>query len=82
VGVACENTVSEAVTAAKQAEMRLHSAQSDLREKSKSSKTSEQDYHKDKASHDAALKEVERIEVGVACNGDVAYNQKEWGLSA
>ena len=75
VVTACENAMSEAVTAAKQAEMRLHGAQSELKEKSKSSKTSEQSYLKDKASCDAARKEVERIEVGVACNEGVALGE-------
>jgi len=61
--VACENAVSEAVTAAKQAEMRLKNAQSELKEKEKCGKSSEHAYNKDKMVYEAARKEVDRIEV-------------------
>ena len=62
---ACENAVSEARTASKQAEMRLVSAQAELVEKERDSKKSEQAYVKDKAVYNTALKEVDRIEVSL-----------------
>ncbi len=55
--------MSEAVTAAKQAEMRLKNAQAELKEKEKCGKSSEQSYNKDKMVYEAARKEVDRIEV-------------------
>ena len=52
-----------AVTEIKQAEMRLTSAQSELKEKEKISKSSEQAYSKEKTAYDAIYKEINRIEV-------------------
>lgn len=43
--------------------MRLKSAQGELQEKERSSKSSEQAYNKDMAVYNAACKEVDRIEV-------------------
>ena len=45
---ACENALSDAVTERKQAEMRLKSAQSELKEKEQTSKSNNQAYSKDK----------------------------------
>lgn len=61
--VACENAISVAVTEIRQAEMRLKSAQAELKEKEKASKNSGQAYAKDKAAYDAIQKEISRIEV-------------------
>lgn len=47
----------------KQAEMRLKSAQSELKDKERSSKGSGQAYSKDKAALEAIQKEISRIEV-------------------
>ena len=63
---ACENALSEAATTAKQAEMRLRSAQAELKEKERVSKNSEHTYSKDKAIYDAACSEVSRLEVSCA----------------
>ena len=62
--VACENEISVAVTERKQAEMRLKSAQSELKEKEKTCKDGETSYSRDKASLDAIQKEMTKIEVG------------------
>ena len=43
--------------------MRIKSAQSELKDKEKSSKNSGQAYSKDKAAHEAIQKEIARIEV-------------------
>ena len=51
------------MTERKQAEMRLKSAQAELKEKEQSSKSHSQAYSKDKAAHDSILKEIARIEV-------------------
>ncbi len=63
VCVACENSLSVAVTEMKQAEMRLKSAQAELKGMEKQSKSSGQHYTKDKAAYDAIVKETSRIEV-------------------
>ena len=52
------------MTERKQAEMRLKSAQSELREKEKACKDGETSYNKDKASLSALQKEMTKIEVG------------------
>ena len=62
--IACENEISGAVTERKQAEMRLKSAQSELKEKEKACKDGETSYSRDKASLNALQKEMTKIEVG------------------
>ncbi len=47
--------------------MRLKSAQSELQEKEKTSKSSGQSYTKDKKAYDATQKEIARIEVSMYC---------------
>ena len=61
--VACENEISGAVTERKQAEMRLKSAQSELKEKERACKDGETSYSRDKASLEALQKEMRKIEV-------------------
>ena len=61
--VACENEISTAVTERKQAEMRLKSAQSELREKEKACREGEASYSRDKATLETLQKEVAKIEV-------------------
>ena len=74
--VACENEISCAVTERKQAEMRLKSAQSELKEKEKACKDGETSYSKDKASLNALQKEMTKIEVG----RDITYSMNIWLL--
>ena len=62
--IACENEISGAVTERKQAEMRLKSAQSELKEKEKACKDGETSYSRDKAALNALQKEMTKIEVG------------------
>ena len=64
--VACENEISSAVTERKQAEMRLKSAQSELKEKEKACREGEASYVKDKAALESLQKEMAKIEVGNA----------------
>lgn len=63
--IACENEISAAVTERKQAELRLKSAQSELKEKEKTCREGETSYNKDKATLQALKKEMTKIEVMV-----------------
>jgi len=60
--IACENEISTAVTETKQAEMRLKSAQAELKEKEGLCKDSEHAYSRDKASVDTIQKEITKLE--------------------
>ncbi len=60
---ACESEISAAVTETKAAQMRLASAQSELKEKEGLCKDSGHSYTQDKAKFDALGKEIAKIEV-------------------
>ncbi len=60
---ACDSEISAAVTETKAAQLRLTSAQSELREKESMCKDTGHSYSKDKAKFDALRKEMARIEV-------------------
>ena len=60
---ACESEISVAVTETKQAQMRLKSAQSELKEKEAACKASDHSYTQDKAKVDALGKEISKLEV-------------------
>lgn len=51
----------------KQAEMRLKSAQAELKEMEKQSKSSGQNYTKDKTAYDAIMRDISKMEVIVGC---------------
>ena len=63
--LACESEISTAVSERKQAEMRLKSAQSELKEKEKACREGETSYTKDKATLESLQKEMTKIEVHV-----------------
>lgn len=72
---ACENGISSAVTETKQAEMRLKSAQSELKEKEAGCKDSGHSYSQDKTKFDTIGKDIAKIEVHVYIQYHVVVRQ-------